>query len=151
MEQRSKSWCGEVNGERSTNYGCPEPDAALCSARRVESSSHLDSLRAVVACKVQTSEKVPTVVAEMTSSTMWQRDLTAKSRKYARSDFSKLMVAPWKRVKFEAEGCLIAEFLKPLSKQAMGEKRESCMADAYGSGLCQGSKKPGPDGFATDE
>lgn len=78
VEKESKSPYGEVPGEKSTKFGCPKPDAAVDSARRVGSSSGSVGRDGIGSGEIYSSESDPNAVKKVTSLTAWRKNVTAK-------------------------------------------------------------------------
>lgn len=71
---------GEVRSEESTRARCRTLDISLRFARRVESSLVSDSSSGTGAHQAYSSENVPVVVIEVTSSMTWQEDVTRSEK-----------------------------------------------------------------------
>lgn len=109
---RRQSRYGEVQDAGTTKAGYREPDIASSFAKRVESVWDSDSSDGIGTFEIYSSQKVPTALTEVTNSTTCSNDLTAKRNSCARTEFPNYAVVHRKRVRNDAEGCVIVGSLK---------------------------------------
>lgn len=76
-----------------------------------------------------------------------QEDVTVKYNECANTEFPKFVAVHRMGVKSLAEGCYLAESLKPSSGQAVNKMKAAGINDAGALGLCQGAKKTNLDEF----
>lgn len=94
---------------------------ALSFAKRVERSLDSESPFGLRVRETDRSENARIAIIEVTSSTKWEEDVTARCNKFAGTGFPKYVVVPQKQVGAKAEERVAAWSLEPFCGRAVDE------------------------------